>query len=92
MCNDNGRHATAPRAHGVQNAALSLAINGAQCVIEKQNVRVAHQGARNGKPLSLPAGKSDAALADHGFPSALESQHGVMNCCRIRGFCNRRHR
>ena len=74
MRNHNRRHPTAPRAHGVQNAAFGLAINRAQRVIQQQNVRVAHQGARNGKPLSLPAGKGDAALADHGFPAALETQ------------------
>ncbi len=92
MRNHNGRHPTAPRAHGVQDAPLGIAIHRAQRVVQQQNVRVAHQGARNGKPLSLPAGKGDAALADHGFPAALESQNRVMNGCRIGRFSNRRHR
>ena len=38
-------------------------------------VRFFRRNPRNGKPLSLPAGKGDAALADHGFPAALETQH-----------------
>ena len=46
------------------HVALRFGVERRSCFIEDQYRRVLQQRARDGKPLPLPAGKSDAVLAD----------------------------
>src|SRR5579863_6069203 len=54
-------------AQSAENALLSVCIHAGERIVEDENRRAAQQCAGDGASLLLPAGKRDAALADHGL-------------------------
>src|SRR5437016_2252424 len=59
-------------AQAVENALFGLRVDARERVVKDKDPRVADYGAGNGGALLLPAGESDAALADHGFVGFTE--------------------
>src|SRR5438552_4215278 len=65
--NQNRGAALQDSAQAVEDALLGLGVDARERVVEDENARIADNGAGDGGALLLPTGKSDAALADHGF-------------------------
>ena len=51
---------------GVEDRRLGLGVDGGERVVEHQDLRLAHERARERDALLLPAGELHAALADDG--------------------------
>ena len=71
-----------------QNALFGVGIDARERVVEDQNLRLAQNRAREGRPLLLPAGKRDAALADHRVEALREALDFTGNAGDFGGFKN----
>src|ERR1700730_12639470 len=65
-------------AHVLLDDALALVVERARGLIEDQDARGGHQGARNGDTLALPPGERSAPLAHHGVVALGQLPNEVM--------------
>src|SRR6266566_694874 len=72
MRNQNCGAALHDFAQAGEDMLLGLGVDTRERVVEDQNPRIADDGAGNRGALLLPAGESDAALADHGLVGFAE--------------------
>ena len=78
MRDDEDGAALGDLAHVLLDDALALVVERARGLIEDQDARVGHQGARNGDPLALPPGERSAPLAHRGVVALGQLQNEVM--------------
>ena len=76
----------APVQHAVDRAldlVFGGAVDGARRVVQDQDARVGKQGARDGDPLALAAGKRDSSFPHHGLVAIGKTRDKVVRLRRL---------
>src|SRR5277367_5506274 len=69
----------------IQDLLFSVGVDARQGIVQNQNAGIAQHGAGDGRALLLSAGKSHAALSDHGLEASGKFIELSANMSRLSG-------